>query len=769
MTADIKVPSIARTFVSLIKSHPLVSLCLSFILVGLCIPGLSNLKPNFTYRGFFYPDDPLLVSFDRFERQFGNDDSVVLAIHNSSGLFNKKSAELLQTLTREMWKIPEVIRVDSLSNYNWVHAEGDDLIVEPFLPDDQPITESLLNQRKNLALKHEILPRYLISEDTQTTMIFAAIKPGIDAPPNAPLIVNAVRKLRERYQDNNHKMYISGGPAITLGFQEASEKDLVLNLAVLGSTIILLGLLLRSIWGITLSLCVVFMTILASFGFGGWLSIEITNITVVLPQIMIAIGVADSVHILVSYFQALKQGSSNAEAAEYSLLKNFLPTLITSITTSAGFLTFLSAELKPIVGLGTMAGMGTLMAWLLTYTVLGALLFIIPIKRRVSPTHQSQISYARAQFVGDFLEKNRTPTIVSFGLLSVVSLFLASQNTINSDPFKYFIEGFPLRVANNFIEENIGGARGLELSIEAGREEGIKDPKFLKKVEEFQNWINTLPSVTRTVSIIDILKMTNRSLNGDNSNAYTLPSSLEMVAQELFLYQMSLPQGMNINDRITIKNDALRMTVLWTIRTSQQTTEQIAVIEAKGKSMGLSVSATGKNRIWQSMNGYVVRAFIFSLGLALLLISGILIIFFRSFSLGLLAMVPNGIPLFIGGGVLYILDKPLDVGVALVTAVCLGIAVDDTIHVLSNYVRLRREGKSDKEAVVDILLKTGPALITTSIILVLSFGVLAFGTFTPTIYFGVMTAIILSVALITDLSFLLAILLSGSKRPLKAS
>lgn len=765
VTQDLNVPSAARSFVGFIRNRPLVAIVLGLVFVFAFAPGLGRLQANFTYRGFFYSEDPLLTAFDAFERQFGNDDAVIVAVHSPSGIFDEDSAKHIIEVTEELWKVPEVIRVDSISNYNWVHAEGDELIVEPFIPDDQPLTEALLAARKAVAADHEVIPRYLLSEDAKTAMIFATVKPGIEAPPNAPKIVGGVRELTQRLAKSDHVYHLSGGPAITLGFQEASEGDLSLNGAVLAMVILTLGILLRSFIGIVLSLVVVFLSIITGFGFGGYLGIEITNITVILPQILIAIGVADSVHVLVTFFRAMSQGATKTEAAEYSLLKNFMPTLVTSITTAAGFVTFASADLKPIVGLGIMAGFGTIVAWLLTYFVLGGLMFILPIRRKLMPEARKEASDARARAFTNFLVANRTAVLGGFGLLSVVAIAMALQNSVNSDPMKYFREEFPVRVAMEFIEDHVGGARGVELAIDSGTEEGVKDPSFLAKVEAFQAWVETLPTVTRTISIIDILKMTNRSLHGDDPSAYVLPDNRQAVGQELFLYQMSLPQGMNINDRVTIKNDAMRMTVLWTLQTSNEVTNQIARIEAKGKEMGLAVSATGKNRIWQSMNGYVVRAFITSLSLAIFLISGILIIFFKSWRIGLIAMIPNAIPLIIGGGVLYALGKPLDVGVALVTAVCLGIAVDDTIHVLSNYIRIRREGASSYEAVVDILAGTSPALVTTSIILVLSFGTLAFGTFVPNIYFGVMTAIILSVALITDLTFLPAMLLGDQRAP----
>ena len=220
---------------------------------------------------------------------------------------------------------------------------------------------------------------------------------------------------------------------------------------------------------------------------------------------------------------------------------------------------------------------------------------------------------------------------------------------------------------------------------------------------------------------------------------------------------------MSLNDRITVKNDALRLTVLWTISSSKEVVGEIERIEDKAKSMGLAVVVTGKNRLYQSMNGYVVHSFIVSITSAVLIISFVLILFFRSFRIGLIAMIPNTVPLLIGGGVLWAIGKPLDIGTMLVMSVCLGIAVDDTIHVITNFERLRAEGLERHQAVRGVLSDTSPALITTSVILVLSFGTFIFATFTPNLYLGLLSAIILSIALITDLTFLPALLLGKNK------
>ena len=175
--------------------------------------------------------------------------------------------------------------------------------------------------------------------------------------------------------------------------------------------------------------------------------------------------------------------------------------------------------------------------------------------------------------------------------------------------------------------------------------------------------------------------------------------------------------------------------------------------------LGLNGQVTGKSKLYQSMNGYVVESFVESILIAIVLISALLMVFFKSFKLGALAMIPNVMPLIFGGAVLNLWGVSLDIGTVLVCSVCLGIAVDDTIHILSSYNQNRQEGRDPEEALAQVLTHTGPALLVTTLLLVAAFGVFAFGTFIPNVYFGVMTATVLTSALVTDLTFLPALLL----------
>jgi len=763
--------TIGARFAGWITGHPWLSIVLGLLMVGSAVTGFPHIKGNFTHTSFFYDDDPLLQAFNAFERRFGNDDGVILLVHSPSGIFDKDSAELLSELTEEMWQIPEVIRVDSLSNFNWVHAVGDEIEVEPLIPDDQPLTDALLKERETVALTHETLPDYFISRDGKSAIIGARIRPGFETPSDSGLIVRSVRALVAEKSRSDHVFHIHGGPAVNYSFEESTTGDSQkLTPFVLAFTFLFLLLTIRTVSGIVLPLLVMVLSLVGTIAMMGHLAVEFSTITVTLLYIMIAVSVADGIHIMVGFVRGRRNGLERTKAAHYTLSKNFQPTVLTTISTAIGFFAFATAALKPVAGLGLMAGVGTVLAWLMTYLVLGGLMTILPSRVKASGTQDVlQAASPRALRFVDAVQKRRWAIVSVFGVLCAGSLVAALQTRVNSDPYLYFREGVPIREANAFLQEKMGWSLGFEVVIDSGAEEGFKDPGFLGRVEALEKDIEKLDGITRTVSVVDTIRQMNRALNGGDQAFYKLPETQEGIAQEFLLYTMSLPQGMNVNDRVTVDNRMIRVSVLSNISDSSRWVARAEELVEMARARGLEAEVTGKGMLYQSMNDYVVRAFIQSLLIAVVAISLLLTIFFKSVRLGALAMLPNVVPLLFGGAFLNLLGVHLDIGTVLVSSVCLGIAVDDTIHVIATYNRHLSRGESPREAMGQVFSHTGPALVTTTMVLVAAFGVMAFGTFVPNMYFGMMTAVILTTALLTDLTFLPALLLifvgRGTQKP----
>ncbi len=757
------VSSIVDNIINWPKLYIVASILL-MLLVGL---GSIKLTTNFTYRVWFQEANEKLKVFDAFEKRFGSDEISVVIVHSPSGIFDKESISLIKELTEDMWLTPEAIRVDSLTNFNWVHGDSDDIFVEPLIPDNEEITPELLNQRKTIALDHPMMKGYLINEKADVTAIYTTLKPSFDGSPEYENIVLDITERLKKYEGRgDHKIYFSGGPALTHAFKDSTETDLRnLTPIALFVTLVFLILNFKNASGVFLPLIVIVSTIACTLGSGGWVGIEINNITSVVPQFMIAIAISVAVHVLVNFFLLYNRGVDKIEAARASANKNFIPTFLTALSTSIGFLSFTTSPIPPISNMGGMAAMGTVFSWIFTYTLMLPILTLLPIKRRQN--NQSQTKEVTvgpiAQRVTDFIERWRYFILATSSIMAVAAIILASQVEVNSDPYKYFDKEYPLSIATDFIEENLGGAGGSEIVINSGRSEGVKDPEFLKKVDEYQTWLSQQFKVTKTISIIDILKDMNKTLNGGKEEFYRLPDTQDMIAQQLFLYTMNLPQGMDINDKVSLDYDSMRLTAMWTIHDSSTALQQIKIYEDKARELGLDAYVTGKMPLYQSNNDIIVSSFQVSISLAIVLVGMLLIVGLRSLRMGLFSMIPNALPLIVGAGFVRLLNQPLDIGTVIVGSICLGIAVDDTIHFLSNFNRYVSEGSSVKEAIGKVLSSTAPALITTTMVLVATFGTFIFATFVPNQNFGIFVSIILTGALIIDLTFVPALLMTFQK------
>ena len=756
---------------SFVSGRPWMSMGIGLLLIVIAILGVPRIQVDFTHRGFFWPDEPELLKFDAFERKFGNDDVAVIAVHARNGVFTMEAATLIQKLTSRMWKIPEVIRVDSLANYLWVHADGDDIKVEQLLP--ETLTPQVLAERAKVALADEVIPGYLVSRDAKTALVFARIKPGLDKPSDSPLVYHSMEKLAQEFQSADFQLYVSGSPAVIASFAEVASQDIVkvFGLAILVA-IASLAYLLRTVGGVVLPLVNMILCIMAVLGFAGWAGLTLNNIATIVPSIMLAACIADAVHIIIAFNGERRDGHDRRESVRRALSKQMLPTFLTSLTTALGFLSFVSVYVRPISELGYMMTFGALFAWLETYLLVGGALAVLPSRIKPAPVASDlDAARARAARYVEGLVRHRGLVLAASVMVVGVSVWLATKIEVNSDPFKYFAPNVPVRAANEFIEKAVGGARGIEVVVSAGAEDGIKEPAFLKKVDELQRWIEKQPGITRVISVIDALKATHRSLNGDQQEFYRIPDDRETIGQELFLYTLNLPQGMDLNDRVTLRNDALRLSVLWTIPTSREVLIMADEIKRQARAIGLDADVTGKYYVFDSMNRQVAISFLRSFATAWVTIAVIILLTLRSLKLTLISLIPNVLPIVFGGAVLELLQQPLDLGTVMVASVCLGVAVDDTIHVLVAFRRYRSEGMPPVQAMTEVFAHHTRALIVNTLILALTFGAFVTADFTPNLYFGLLTGIILTFALVCDLTLTPLLLVwtrsarSGSPEP----
>jgi len=745
-----------------IISHPNRAIILSVLMVLIFLPGLFQIKSDFSYRIWYSEQDPLLQRYDFYEKLFGNDDSLVLGIYKEDGLYNEESLIHLQELTEEIWKIDSVIRVDSLTNFDYVDIVEDEIDVGA-LVNTENIDTKYLTKLKSKVKSHSFIEENYISKDGKLSIIVAKIKPSFNGIADNELITKQIRDLVEKKGLKPYKYQIIGTAILTHIFKEITEEDVQRLVPILFIIFtLILWMIYKNISGVLIPYIILVTSILTMMGLSGFLGLKINTLSVVAPNILLTVAIADSVHLLTVFFISKAHGNSVESSVRHSLIKNFYPTLLTSLTTCIGFLSFSNAKIEPISGMGLMVGFGVLFAWLLTYGLIAPLLL-----KFVKDDHEIEvekdvkvvISKKSKQSIA-VINRFRWPILILTILSIAGSLHLAIKTLkVNLDPYSQFPDDYKFIQDINMIEKHNGPSDSIIFLINAGGINKAKSSEFLVRVEKFQTWLENQRYIHSTFAITDIIKDINKTLNQNQRSMEIIPDDGDTIAQELVFYSMGLPPGKELNDKISLKSDFINLSAKWTVRNSQEALMLFRKMEAKAVEFGLDAKITGKTPLFHELTPYVVSSFVNSFLLAFILITLILIITLKSLKLGLLALIPNLYPLIIGCLFFVLFKWDIDMGSVIIASVCLGIAVDDSIHFLFSYKKLKDKKLTTVAALEEVFETTIPSLINTTLIIVAGFGVFYFAKYVPNSNFGVMVALILTVALLADIFILPAVLL----------
>jgi len=546
---------------------------------------------------------------------------------------------------------------------------------------------------------------------------------------------------------------------IDAAFGEAPERDMRSLIPIMFAFLLFLIVLsLRSILATTGTLLVIIFSTITGLGLAGWLGIVLTPASANAPVIILTLAVADSIHILVTVFHQMGKGSPKHDAIRESIRVNLQPVLITSISTAIGFLTMNFSDAPPFRDLGNIVALGVMAALVYSVFFMPAFMAVLPLKTKQQRVQQNRVFAAIAEFVIRY----RRPVLWSMVTMILLTSTGITRIYLNDEFIKYFDHSYPFRIASDFSAEHLAGMEIIDWDLNAGQEGGINDPEYLQKVDDFASWFRRQPEVRHVYSLTDIMKRLNQNMHGDDPAWYRLPEERELAAQYLLLYEMNLPFGLDLNNRINVDKSATRMTVsLPNIGTSG-----VLDIEQRGRKWlednapHMTTYGSGLSIIFSFISKRNIRSMLKGSILALILISLIMILALRDIKLGLLSLAPNLTPAFMAFGVWGIFVGQVGLAVSVMIAMTLGIVVDDTVHFLSKYQRGRQEhGMNPEDAVRYAFNTVGSAIWVTTLALVGGFGVLSFSGFQINSHMGAMTTITIIFAIILDFFFLPTLLL----------
>ncbi len=723
------------------------------------------------YRYFFAPENPQYKAFTELQNVYSKRDNLVFVLRPKDGnVFTRETLTAVRWLTDEGWKLPFVMRADSVTNYQHTQAEGDDLSVADLVKDPSALDQAGLERVRAIATNEPLLKDRIVAPDGHATGVVLTMVMPDKSPIEASTAMAATRAVVDRFRTQfpGIEIRLTGSVALSNAFSEATQADITTLVPLMYLVVALTSLvLLRSLGAMFCVMIVLTMATVAAMGLAGWLGMTLTPPSALSPVIILTLAIAESVHVIHNFLHELRGGRTRFEAVIESTRVNFGAITLTSVTNAIGFLSLNAADAPPFRDLGNIVSLGVLTTWVYALLFLPALLAILPIGKRGNVVSDEGGGFMR--FLANFVIKLRIPLAVTLSALTIWLGMQIPKIELNDQFVNWFDRSIEFRRDTDFMIEHLTGIYTVDYSIKAGESNGITNPAFLNKVEDFANWARQQPNVLHVFTLTDIMKRLNKNLNADDPAFYKVPDDRQLAAQYLLLYELSLPLGLDLNDTINVDKSATRVIVTLKGVVSAVDTRAFKAKADAWIAANIPSSAGVEGASPAIMFSFIAQrnidANLFGTGWAMVAISFFLIVPFRSLRLGLISMIPNFVPIIMTFGVWYFLVGRLGMASSIVTATSLGIVVDSTIHLLSKYIRGRRELQLTPEDAVRYSFSTvGPALWILTAALLLGFLVLSLSPFEVNRAMGLLTAICIAFAIIADFFLLPPLLMFVDRR-----
>ncbi|HHE0500923.1 TPA: RND family transporter [Vibrio parahaemolyticus] len=749
------------------KYSLLVLLATIFLIIVATIGG-KNLYFRGDYDIFFDGTNKQLLAFDEIQTTFAKTDNLAIVIAPEDGdIFTPQTLSLIQKITVDAWQVPYSSRVDSIANYQHTEAFDDDLLVEDLLYSEYELTPERISKVKSIALSEPVLKSALVSEKGDVTVVNITVQlPEMDKTAEVEEVVSSINAMIDRYQRAypDVTFHKAGIIAMNYAFMTAAQDDsstLVPTMLVV--ILVFLTIMLRSILSVIATLIVIIGSVMATMGISGWAGMFLSTATVNVPTLIMTLAVADCVHVIATMRQSMKNGFTKVQSIERSIALNFVPILITSVTTAIGFLMMNMSDSPVLRDFGNLSALGVMVACFLSVTLLPALLKLLPIHVKMETSQDQKHVMDR---LGDFVVSQRRALLPLSVVVIVVCASLIPLNKVNDESVEYFGQRNEFRQAADFMEERISGMTNISIAIKTNESQGIAAPDFLNTIGEFSSWLRGQPETDHVATLADVYKRLNKNMHGDDEAYYSLPQERELAAQYLLLYEMSLPYGLDLNNQINVDKSSIKMVLtvanLGSVelvdlenRIYQWFAEHAPQYQVVASSPSLMFAHIGETNMASMLS---------TLPITLVLISALLIFALRSVRLGLISLMPNIAPAVIGFGLWALISGEINLGLSVVVTLTLGIVVDDAVHFLSKYQRARREGQTAEQAVRYAFHTVGRALWITTVVLVAGFSVLAMSSFRLNADMGQLSAIVIFIALVVDFLFLPTLLMLFDKK-----
>ncbi len=768
--------AIVEWFARTAVRHRVWILVLTVAAVGACVYPAFTVPFDASAELWFLENDPALQAYNRFHRIFGDDEFLVLATDAAGNpdvtgrrpvpdgtVFRNDILESVARMTAALDTTRHVGRVLSLANYESIRGGGDELALVPALSHLPLAPEELSRARKRI-LADSLAVGRVVTRDGRQAVIVAEIEHRPHEFRYKSELVRAVKAdLAREAADHGVHYVLTGSAVLDDDIFTSTRHDLRWNVPLLYLLITLfLALTIRNAPGTILPLGVVLSAVIldrAAIGLLGW---KENSLATIIPLVLTAVGIADSVHIVVQYFNLRGEGMDGPGASQETVRRLFKPCFLTSFTTAVGFISLLTAPLAPLQEMGVLTAIGVAAAFLLSVLALPAALSFLHGDYRAYAVSRREGWFMRGvDAIPHFVRRHTTAILVAAAVISLGSAAGFLKLRVESNAIEFFRKHDPMREVTEYVQDTIGGVGNLEVVVQSDHPGGIRDPEVLRAMDALDHHLESIGIVTDAFSVAEYLKAINCAMHGGDPAWRRLPESPNLTAQYLLLYGSSSPRE-DLSNLVDLTQTTARVGARVRIASSGVYKVQVDGLRrwiAANFPAGVDVELTGLMMLYKNMGDYIIRSQIRSFLAALVLITLTMALAFRSWRVGLLSMIPNVWPIAFTLGFMGWAGIRLDMVNSMVAAIAIGIAVDDTIHFIAKYIEGMDEDRSLFEAIRYAYHVSGRAIVFTSVILFAGFAVILRSSFLPSVTFALLAALTIVMALLADLFILPAVFL----------
>jgi len=689
-------------------------------------------------------DHPAFVYSDEMEEVFDIKDGIIIAIENTDNIYHTGTLQKIKDITKALGKMDEIEKSDVTSLYTADNIIGteDGMDVKAFYKRVPKSKEKLTELQKNVRTNDMVYKR-LVSEDETVSVIIAEIKDDVFTQEFYREILDLTKSF-----EGPEKLYVAGSPIVegTMAYLGPKDMKKMVPIVILVIIVVLL-IVMKSLKNSIFTLLVVLFSVVWAFGLMALFKIPIYAVSTMMPVMLIAIGVADGIH-LYSHLDLFLQKNPNAtkkEAVKDMLKGMWKPVVMTSVTTSVGFISLLTSEVFPIKYFGLFTAFGVTAAMLFSLLLIPAAILVFGFTKR-KPVEENKNSNKTplAYKFANGVVKYKTITLFLTIIIIAISLFGITKVWINSSFLEKFEKDSDIVLTDTFINEHFGGTSTLNVVLEADTNNTMKSPEALRLINKMQKQVDSeLEIVGNTFSLADYMKRMNMVMHEDKKEFDIIPNSQNLNAQYLLLYEMSGDPD-NLWKVVDYDYKIANVTIQLKSDNSKAINSAIAEVEKfrdDFQKLGIKINYAGSGYKALVFTDLILEGQIKSLVMSFFFIIILLSLMFKNFWAGLIGSVPIFITALIGFGVMGLLNIPLSTTTALISSIAIGIGIDYAVHFIDRYKIYAKETGNKQKTMEDTMHHSGRAIIFNAAVVIAGFLVLLFSVFPPNRSLGALVSL----------------------------